>query len=80
MFLNRVIHFEKILGDQGKCRSQEKLKSLIEVPYVVHVKVHVLGSHTENAKILDRGSLCSTHESTGSKLHHEPYLFPVACS
>ena len=29
-------------GDQVKGRSPKKLKSLIEVPYVVHVKVHVL--------------------------------------
>ena len=35
---------------------------------------------TEKAKIVDRGSLCSAHESTGSKLQHEPYLFSVACS
>ena len=80
MFLDRVIHFGKNLGDQGKCRSQKKLKSLIEVPHVVHVKVHVLGSYTENAKIVDRGSLCSAHESIGSKLQHEPYIFSVVCS
>ena len=30
------------LGDQGMCRSPKKLKSLIEVPYVVDVKVQVL--------------------------------------
>ena len=35
---------------------------------------------TERAKNLDRGSLCSAHESTGSKLQHEPYLFSEACS
>ena len=58
----------------------EKLKSLIEVPYVVHVKVHVLGSYTENAKIVEKGALCSAHESTGSKLQYEPYPFSVACS
>ena len=34
----------KILGDQVKGRSPKKLKSLIEVPNVVHVKVHVLAS------------------------------------
>ena len=65
--------------DQGKCRSQKKLKSLIEIPYVVHVKVHVLGSYNEKAKIVDRRSLCSPHESTGSKLQQEPYLFSVSC-
>ena len=80
MFLDRVIHFGKNLGDQGKCRSQKKLKSLIEVPYEVHVKVHVLGSYTEKVKIVDRGYLYSAHESTGSKLQHEPYLYCVACS
>ena len=80
VFLDRVIHFVKNLGDQGKCRSQKKLKSLMEVPYEVHVKVQVLGSYTEKTKIVDRGSLCSAHESTGSKLQHEPYLFSVACS
>ena len=80
MFLDRVIHFGKNLGDQGKCRSQKKLKSLIELHYVVHVKVLVLGSYSERAKIVDRGSLCSAHESTGYKLQDEPYLFSVACS
>ena len=38
MFQDRVIHFGKNLGDQGKCRSTKKLKSLIEVPYVAHLK------------------------------------------
>ena len=80
MFLHRVIHFGKNLGDQGKCRSQKKLKSLIEVRYAVHVKVHVLESYTEKANIVDRGSLCSAYESTGSKLQHDRYLFSVACS
>ena len=30
------------MGDQVNARSPKKLKSLIEVPNVVHVKVHVL--------------------------------------
>ena len=42
VFLDRVIHFGKNLGDQGKCRSQKKIKSLIEVRYVAHLKVQVL--------------------------------------
>ena len=42
MFLDRVIHFGVTLGDQVKARSTKKQKSLIEVPDVVHVKVHVL--------------------------------------
>ena len=42
MFLDRVIRFGETLGDQVKGRSPKKLKSLIEVPIVVHVKVHVL--------------------------------------
>ena len=42
MFLDRVIHFGETLRDQVKGRSPKKLKSLIEVPNVVHVKVHVL--------------------------------------
>ena len=42
MFLDRVIDFGEILGDQVKGRSPKKLKSLIEVPKAVHVKVHVL--------------------------------------
>ena len=42
MFLDRVIQFGEALGDQLKGRSPKKLKSLIEVPNVVHVKVHVL--------------------------------------
>ena len=42
MFFDQVIHFEETLGDQVKGRSPKKLDSLIEVPNVVHVKVHVL--------------------------------------
>ena len=42
MFLDRVINFGETLGDQVKGRSPIKLKSLIEVPNVVHMKVHVL--------------------------------------
>ena len=42
MFLDRVIHFGETLGSQEKGRSPKKLESLIEVPNVVHVKVHVL--------------------------------------
>ena len=41
MFLDRVIHFGETLGDQEKGPSPKKLESLIEVPSVVHVKVHV---------------------------------------
>ena len=88
MFLERVIHFGVILGDQVNCRSPKKLKSLIEVPYVAYLNVQVLSfkinlifspqrvprlgypfrkkfgrllkrSSTENAKIVDRSSLCS---------------------
>ena len=43
VFLDRVIDFGEILGDQVQGRSPKKLKLLIEVPNVVHVKVHVLG-------------------------------------
>ena len=39
MFLDRVIHFGETLGDQVKGRSPKKLKSLVEVPNVVNVKV-----------------------------------------
>ena len=42
VFLDRVIDFGETLRDQLKGRSPEKLKSLIEVTDVVHVKVHVL--------------------------------------
>ena len=41
-FLDRVIHFGETLGDQVKGRSPKNLKWLIEVPSVVHMKVHVL--------------------------------------
>ena len=34
--------FRRNFGDQVKGHSPKKLKSLIEVPNVVHVKVHVL--------------------------------------
>ena len=42
VFLDRVTHCRINLGNQGMCRSPKKLKSLIEVPYVVDVRVHVL--------------------------------------
>ena len=42
VFLDRVIHFRETLGDQVNGRSPKKVKLLIEVPNVVHVKVHVL--------------------------------------
>ena len=42
MFLDRVIHFGETLGDQVKGRQPKNLESLIEVPNVVHMKVHVL--------------------------------------
>ena len=38
----QVILFGKNVGDQVKGLSQKKLKSLIEVPYVAYMKVHVL--------------------------------------
>ena len=38
------------------------------------------GSFTEKAKIVDRGSLSSTPERTGSELQYEPFLSSVACS
>ena len=42
MFIDRLIHFGETLGNQVRGRSPKKLESLIEVPNVVHVKVHVL--------------------------------------
>ena len=42
MFLDRVIYFGGNLRDQVKGRSPKKLKSLIQVPYVPHVKVQIL--------------------------------------
>ena len=42
MFFDRVIHYGETLGDRVKGRSLKKLKSLIEVPNVDYVKVHVL--------------------------------------
>ena len=42
MFLDRGIHFGETLGDQAKGRSPKQLKSFIEVPNLVHVKVHVI--------------------------------------
>ena len=42
MFLDRVIHLGENLGVRENCRSPKKLKSLIEVPYVAHLKVQVL--------------------------------------
>ena len=42
MFLDRVIDFGETLRDQVKGRSPKKLMSLIEIPNLVHEKVHVL--------------------------------------
>ena len=42
VFQVRVIHFGETLGDQVKGSSPKNLKSLIEIPNVVHMKVHVL--------------------------------------
>ena len=42
MFFDQVIRFGETLGDQVKGRLPKMLESLIEVPYVAHVKVHVL--------------------------------------
>ena len=42
MFLDGVIHFGENLGDKVRGRSTKNLKSLIEVPYVAHLKVQVL--------------------------------------
>ena len=42
VFPDRVIHFGENLGDQVKGRLPKKLKSLIEVLYVLQVKEHVL--------------------------------------
>ena len=101
--------FRGNLGDQENGRSTKRLKSLREVPYVAYLKVQVLsfnnnllfspqrvpraiypfrkkigrlfnGSFTENAKIVDRGSICSATENTGSNPQYEPFLFSVACS
>ena len=38
MFLDQFINFGKNLGDQVKDRSPRKVKSLIEVLYVAHLK------------------------------------------
>ena len=42
MFLDRIVHFGKNLGEQVKGRSPKKLKLLIAVPYVAHLIVQVL--------------------------------------
>ena len=51
---------------------------------VIHSGVRKMGDHVdsfaEKAKIINRGSLRSTHESAGSKLQHDPYLISVECS
>ena len=48
VFQDRIIHFGETLGDQVKGRSPKKLKSLIEVPYVSHLKVQVLSFNMNN--------------------------------
>ena len=40
--MDRVIHFREILGDPDKGHSPIKLKSLMDVPNVAHLKVQVL--------------------------------------
>ena len=42
MFVDRVIHFGGNLRDQVKGRSPKKLKLLIVVPFVAHLKIQVL--------------------------------------
>ena len=42
-FVDRVIHLEETWADQVNGRTPKKLKSIIEAPNVVDVKVHVLG-------------------------------------
>ena len=42
VFQDKVIHFGKNLGNQVKGHSPEKTESLIEVPYVAHLKIQVL--------------------------------------
>ena len=42
MFLDRVVHSGKNLGEQIKGRSPKKLKLLIAVAYVAHLIVQVL--------------------------------------
>ena len=42
VFLDQVILFGETLGEQVKGPSPKKPESLIEVPNVVHLKVHVL--------------------------------------
>ena len=97
------------MGYQVKDRSPKKLKLLIEVPCVAHLKVQVLIFNmnlfsspyriprpsypfqvkfgrsgkmlfTEKPKIVDRGSVCIASERTCSKLQYEPHLFSVAHS
>ena len=96
------------LEDLVKGRSPKELKTLLGVPCGAHLKVQVLsinknlisspqrvprpsypfrkkivrsgnGSFTEKAKIVDRGSICSTPESTGCNVQYEPFLFSIAC-
>ena len=42
MFLDQVIHFGKNWGNQVKCRSPKRLKSLKEVPYIAHLEIQVV--------------------------------------
>ena len=54
MFLDQVIHFGKILGDQVKGRTPKNLKSLIEVPYVAHLKIQVLSLNMNQFNSMQR--------------------------
>ena len=42
LFVDLVIRFGETFADQVKGHSPKKLESLIEVPKVVHMKIHVL--------------------------------------
>ena len=77
MFLDRVIRFGKKLGVQGKCYSPKKLKSLIEVTNVAHLKVQVTITMCSAPKSTVF-NLQYEPESTGSKVQYEPLLFSVA--
>ena len=69
----------------GKVQVQIFNMILISSPDPVPSRDHKIvrsckGSYSEKAKIVNRGSLCSARESTGSKLQCDPYHISVACS
>ena len=84
----------KIVNNSSLCIARESTFSKLQCdPYLISVscsqtELSITGkfwqirqrSFTEQAIIVNRGSLCSARESTCSELQYDPYLISFACS